>query len=211
MASKLDIWNLALSHIGSGDTIDDEAEQTLEAEQCRKFYPLALDLLLERHGWDFAIDTVPLSLLSESAPGQWTYRYSVPDDYIRAIQVLGDISLVSAVWITNDEYLRQLQDNAKQYQIEVDSNEKRTIVTNEYQAQLRYVFRNTLTGSFSPGFVMTLSYLLASMIAGPIVKSAKMVASQKAAYKSEFATATSDDANATNFKMAHLPTHMRGR
>lgn len=212
-SSKLQIWNLALSHIGSGDDVDDESEQSLEAEECRKFYPIALDMVLERHAWDFAIKTILMSELTEAAPNQWTYRYSVPADYIKALKVLPDLSNLGTTWLNEEQYLRYVESHAKQYEIEASSVDgKPTIVTNEYQAYLRYVYRNEIPGVYTPGFVMALSRLLAAFLAGgPIVKSAKQATAQFNAYEFTLANATANAANATSNRPQHLPTHLRRR
>lgn len=203
---------MALSHIGDGDDIDQEDEQSVEAEQCRKFYPIARDMLLERHNWDFAIRTVELSELAEDASGPWTYRYSVPSDYIKAITIAPDLDLLTATWLTEEQYLRQITNHAKQFEIEADENGAVSILTNEYQAFLKYVYRNESVATYSAGFVMALSYLLASLLAGgPIVKSAKLSAQMLQAYELAFGQATVNISNASSNQPKHLPAHLRGR
>ncbi len=212
MASKLSIWNLALSHIGDGDDIDDVDEGSVEAEQCRKFYPVARDMILERHAWDFAIDTTLLAQLAEDAVGIWAYRYALPPDYIRALHVSPDLNLLSATWLTDGQYLRQLNDFQKLFEIEAADDNKPSILTNESPAYLRYIYRNENVGVYTPGFVMALSYLLASMLAGgPIVKSAKMAANQLKAYELTLSQAMVSASNSTSNRPQHMPAHLRGR
>lgn len=212
MASKLDIWNLALSHIGDGDDVDDVDEQSVEAEQCRKFYPMARDMTLERHNWDFAIDTVQLSVLAETASGIWAYRYALPSDYIKAVKVAPDLSSLSTTLISEEQYAKQVSVQAKKFEIESDADGNQSILTNEYQAYLKYVFRNENTASYSAGFVMSVSYLLSSFLAGgPLVKSAKMAASQLQAYELVLSSAMTNISNASSNQPVHYPSHMRGR
>lgn len=212
MASKLDIWNLALSHIGDGDDVDQEDEASLEAEQCRKFYPIARDMLLERHNWDFAQKTVQLATLSEAASRQWAYRYAVPADYIKAITLAPDLNLLTATWLTEEQYRLQVETWAKTFEIEATNTGTISILTNEYQAYLKYIYRNENTSSYSAGFVMALSYLLASFLAGgPIVKSAKMALSMLQAYELVLGQATVNISNASSNQPTHMPTHLRRR
>lgn len=212
MASKTDIWNLALSHIGDGDDIDQEDEQSLEAEQCRKFYPVALDMILERHNWDFAMKTAQLATLSQTASRQWTYRYAVPSDYVKAITLAPDLNLLTATWLTEEQYRRQIETWAKTFEIEADENGAWSILTNEYQAYLKYIYRNENTGNYPAGFVMALSYLLASFLAGgPIVKSAKMAAQMLQGYELTLGQAMVNISNSSSNQPTHMPAHLRGR
>jgi hypothetical protein len=212
MASKTDIWNLALSHIGDGDDVDQEDELSVEGEQCRKFYPIARDMVLERHNWDFAEKTTQLATLSETASRQWTYRYSVPSDYIKAVTVAPDLNVLTATWLTEEQYRRQVEVWAKQFEIEADATGAYSILTNEYQAYLKYVYRNENTASYSAGFIMSLSYLLASFLAGgPIVQSAKMAASMLQAYEYHLGQARVNISNASSNQPPHMPAHLRGR
>lgn len=211
-SSKTDIWNLALSHIGDGDDVDDVDEQSVEAEQCRKFYPIARDMVLERHNWDFAMKTAQLSTLSQAASRQWTYRYAVPADYIKAVTVAPDLNLLTATWLTEEQYRRQIETWAKTFELESDENGDISILTNEYQAYLKYIYRNENTGAYSAGFVMALSYLLASFLAGgPLVRSTKMATNMVQGYEIVLGQAMVNISNASSNQPTHMPAHLRGR
>lgn len=211
-SSKTDIWNLALSHIGDGDDVDQEDEQSVEGEQCRKFYPIARDMLLERHNWDFAIKTAQLAALEQDASRQWEYRYALPADYVKAITLAPDLNMLTATWLTENQYRRQIELWAKRFEIESDSNGAASVLTNECEAYLKYVYRNENTASYSAGFVMALSYLLASFLAGgPIVKSAKMSLNMLKAYELVLGQATVNISNASSNQPPHMPAHLRGR
>ena len=212
MSSKLDIWNLALSHIGDGSDVDDVDEESLEAEQCRKYYPIALGMLLERHAWNFAVKTVRLAEHTEVAPQDWTFRYAFPSDYVQALQVLPNFCNVNTTWLDEMAFLQYVADNAKHYDIESASDGTPTIVTNEYQACLRYIWRNEITGHYSAGFVMALSLLLSSFLAGgPILKSAKVSAQKLEMFELALGHATKNVSNASHNPARHLPMHLRKR
>ena len=212
MASKLDIWNLALSHIGDGDDVDDQDELSVEAEQCRKFYPIARDMLFERHNWDFAMKTVQLATLAETASRQWTYRYALPSDYIKAITLAPDLNLLTATWLTDQQYRHQIETWAKLFELEASDTGALSVLTNEHEAYLKYIYRNENVASYSAGFVMALSYLLASFLAGgPIVKSAKMAAQMLQGYELTLGQATVNISNASSNQPTHVPTHLRRR
>lgn len=212
MASKLDIWNLALSHIGDGDDVDDVAEATLEAEECRKYYPNALKMVLERHNWDFAIKTVALALHSEAAPSQWTYRYGVPSDYIKALKVFPNLGNTATTWLDSNYYTFDIDGQSYRFDIEVADAGAITIVTNEAEAHLRYVYRNENAAMYSPGFVLALSFLLASFLAGgPILKSSKKAMEMMNAYELTFGQGRVNNSNASYNPVRHVPAHLRRR
>lgn len=150
MATEVDIYNLALAHIGDRANVADVNEASAQAAHCRRFYPMARDTLLTAYPWIFAIKRVLLAELTNDLTS-WDYRYAIPGDSLRVLAVLPNEA-------TNDH-------EGSSFILENGS-----IYTNEYQAEARYIYRQTSTGLFSQNFVNALSRLLASHIAGPIIK-----------------------------------------
>ena len=71
MASKTEIANLALSHLGVGKEIGNlDTEKTEEAVAMRRFYESARDATLRDFPWPFATRMVALALVA-SPPTQW--------------------------------------------------------------------------------------------------------------------------------------------
>jgi hypothetical protein len=60
--------------------------------------------------------------------------------------------------------------DSKDFVIETDDTETSILFTDVDDATLVYIFKVTQTGRFSPLFVSALSWLLASSLAGPIMK-----------------------------------------
>lgn len=68
-------------------------ENSLEARECRRFYPLALAKMLEGPcDWSFAIQRVVLSAATNDREHEWLYAYNVPNNMAQAIRVLPDLS-----------------------------------------------------------------------------------------------------------------------
>lgn len=158
MASEVDICNLALSHLGDRATVAslDPPEGSAQAELCARFYPIARDSLLQMHGWNFATKRAVLAQLS-TGPTGWAYSYARPQD---ALDVF-DIQMPD----TQDYVLE-----SQPYLCETELDGDEVIYTNVQNAVCRYVARIEDTTKFSPLFVIALSWHLAAMLAGPVMK-----------------------------------------
>ena len=185
MASEVDISNLALSRIGDEATVSsiNPAEGSAQAEHCARFYPMARDSLLESHGWRFATRRAVLAGLSIPT-WAWSYAYALPSGLIRVLAVLPPEAPSEA--------------DTQRYETEADSAGNPVIYTDQPSATLRYIARVTDTTKFSPLFVDALAWLLASYLAGPILKGdagVKMAAACLEAYRTVFSAAKVSDAN----------------
>jgi len=170
MASDVDICNLALSHLGDTATVAslDPPEGSAQAEHCARFYPIARDSLLEMHTWGFATKRVQLAQLGAGWP-EWDYAYAQPADALNILAVLPPDA-------TDDYSQSNVPDSAggtyvpQAFSCEIDANGADVIYTDQINAVLRYTAIVEDTTKFSPLFVMTLSWHLASMLAGPMLK-----------------------------------------
>ncbi len=190
MASVVSICNTALSHIGDTANVTsiNPPDGSAQAGYCATFYPIALSALLEMANWGFA--TVRSTLAAVSNPSTtWLYAYAYPAKVINFIAVLSadaldDYSQNFATLDTNVDFsmggaafpdfsYANPADNfysPQPYEVEQDGNGNQIILTNCDSAVLRYTIEEDDPTKFSPLFVLALSYLLASMLAGPIIK-----------------------------------------
>lgn len=224
MASEVDIANLALAHLGDNATVAslDPPEGSAQAEHCARFYPIARDSMLEMHTWKFSTKRVQLAELTSEA-AQWDYCYAKPADLIKIIAVLppninDDLSLS----YTEADMVfpfapagQSLTSYAPQdYSAEALADGTEVIYTDQEDATLRYSARVTDPTKFSPLFVNALSWHLASMLAGPIIKGdagaaeAKRCAAMMQMYLSQ---AILSDANQRQARMTHAVQWMAGR
>lgn len=179
MASEIDIANLALSYLGDTATVASLSppEGSPQAEHAARFYPLARDALLEMHTWGFATKRAPMSELSVTPPSGWQHVYAVPadavnllavldpnapDDYSAPVTLPGTVPGLGAVGVGGYQ--------PQAFEAEILADGTQVIYTNQMQAVLRYTAMVTDTAQFSALFTAALSWFLASMLAGPIVK-----------------------------------------
>lgn len=169
MASEVGICNLALSHLGDEATVAsiDPPEGSPQAGYCARFYPAARDSLLEMHAWGFAIKRVQLALLPNPWPA-WRYAYARPADALKLLAVLppgapDDHDMPPLLALSSAQ-------GPQPYSPETDISGNSIIYTDQPDAVLHYTAIVRDTTKFSPLFVMTLSYGLASLLAGPMLK-----------------------------------------
>lgn len=160
MASQVEICRLALSHIADAARVNsiDPPDNSIQAQHCATFYPIARDFLLEQHDWSFALRRHVLEeSLVEFEDGEWAFTYTLPSDYIRAIKVVPPGA--------SQDF------PGYPYKIESDITELDTLLlTNVDEAVLHYVYREEETGRYTPTFIIALSLVLGSYLAGPILK-----------------------------------------
>lgn len=193
MTSVVGICNLALSHIGNRARVMslDPVDQTVEAEHCATFYPIARDMVLEAHPWGMALHWIDLVQLSVTPPDTWRFVYQRPNDCRTALTVLFPGS--------------PSDDEGQEFIEAAVANDVRVILTNVENASLRYIKQVEDTAKYSALMVMAISRLLASFLAGPILKGTegvKMSVAQMTLYQGQdgrggaLALAKSADANA---------------
>lgn len=224
MASEVDISNIALAHLGDTATVASlyPPEGSAQAEHCARFYPIARDTLLEMHQWSFCTKRVTLPLLNVTMP-TWRYVYQLPNDVISVMAVIP--------YDANDDYSNNMSYPSQygynpeiipaagtyvpqNFSIETLANGIQVICTNQEDAVLRYTAKITDTSKFSPLFTMSLTWLLASMLAGPIIKGEMGAAEGKRCYQmfqGHFTEATQSDAVQRQIKPMHVVSWMTGR
>lgn len=199
MASEVDVCNLALAHLADEAAVSSISppDGSAQADHCKRFYPIARDALLEIFAWPFATTRVALSLTTGEPAGAWEYEYAMPADVARVLSINVD---------------GVLDDTATQdYVIETNSDGSAVILTNTPDAIMRYTRRVTDTTKFSPLFVTTLSWLLASFLAGPITKSKQDAAAAYQRFLTELAKSSVSAANQMQNNPIHTPQWMAAR
>lgn len=152
MANAVEICNLALGHIGSDANIASISppDGSAEAGYCARYYPLARKLTISLAQWSFATTRKQLAQVT-NASVVWLFAYAQPADCIKPYRVLKSGA-------TNE------QDGAS-FTIEGG-----VIYTNEAEATLVYTRDITDATKFTPEFVSALSWMMASYLAGPVIK-----------------------------------------
>lgn len=84
MAISITVCNLALGELRA-PAIADIDEATIEAAECRRYYPHCLKLLLERFDWSFAARIAALGEMTVNPrASEWAHAYALPADMATA-------------------------------------------------------------------------------------------------------------------------------
>jgi len=198
MSSAVDICNLALSRVGDEASLSGLAppEGSVEADHCKRWYPIARNALFEAHNWNFLTRRMRLAKLQTDS-FEWAYAYALPHDVLHAI----------AVYSTNDP------EHTCDFQIESTSTGG-VLYTNCADAILRYTQVTDEAERFPPLFVDALAWLLASYLAGAVIRGngGLQVASNLAkAYQAALALAIQRDTIQRQKPMAHYPAWLTFR
>ncbi len=203
MASKLQIWNLALVNVQQSPSIQGENEDSTEANLCRVYYDEARKQTLERHDWNFARKRLALAEVP-NGPDDWAYQYGYPVDCLQARLIVNRIKsappIPFEVLVDPDTGL-------------IGSSDTKVICTNQPQAVLQYTYDQADPSFFSQSYVICLSWALAAFIAHPLTgkKATKIEAQQEAERQLMIAKTTNmnegrdnkDDRKVNEFTEAH--------
>lgn len=215
MASVSDICNMALSHIGSDTVVTSISppDGSIEAGHCARFYPIARKEALESHKWTWSKKRVALAEVTNPS-SVWTYAYALPSDCLSPARVLQASVVQELLFSDNlimvaDDYQLFTERGSADFEVEDG-----VLLTHEPDAVLLYTRDITDTTKFTTSFTVFVSYLLASFLAGPILKgqpgaqAAGSLRQIAARVKGESAV---DDANGSSERAEHLPDFVRGR
>lgn len=200
MASAVSICNLALLRIGVKSFIEDLEDDSTEAEACKAAYELLRDAALAAAPWPFATRRRALGQLAGVTRTGWSYVYTVPDDYLRAL------FLVPATG------RNPRADERTPFELEAnDAGDGLVLLTDDSAAELAYTARITAVERYSPQFVDALAWLLASeLVLGLAVKPELGPASFKR-YQLALSTAAATAANERQQDPAPTPDWIAGR
>ena len=149
--SEIAIWNLALSHVASGDEVQDIAENSAGANACRRFYDQARQEVLSDFPWPFATTTIALSVVANNPTTEWAFSYRYPSNCLTLQRLLGAVR--------NESRATRVP-----YRIQRDSQGP-VLFTDWPNAQAQFTVDVTDTTQFSATFAQALAFLLASYIA----------------------------------------------
>jgi hypothetical protein len=89
MASKIDICNLALAHLGQAP-LSSVTQEDERARRIRLFYEPIRDELLRTHNWGFAATEAPLALIkTHPLTQEFLYKYPADALFIRRVFTAG--------------------------------------------------------------------------------------------------------------------------
>lgn len=154
MASKIQIYNLALSHIGMRKLFD-TTTQNPSLEACELHYPTALEDTYAEHSWSFATVKSKFAQVSADVVG-WEYVYAYPPK----------AAVVNYVFSAANVKFKAEQDFEIVF---LPESNKKVVCSNEPEAYQEYVHMVEDTTLFSPKFVLATSFKLAALIAPSLI------------------------------------------
>jgi hypothetical protein len=202
--TDVDLANLALAHLGDDATVSalDPPEGSAQAEHCARFLPIARSTLLEMFPWKFAVRRVSPALRDDQSSTAWSYVYQEPSGLLRVLAVLPE------------GYTRDSDGSAVEYDTESDEDGNGLILTNVANATIRGIFNVTNPARFTPLFTEALGWLLASYVAGPLIKGETGATEGTRcwqAFLGMYARATGSSANQAHKTLLHTAPWMADR
>lgn len=152
MASKTEICNLAISHIGIGKEISNlDTDSSEEAKACRRYYETAKKITLADVDWSFATKFATLNLIETTPTDEWDYSYRYPSDCLSLRRIKSGIR--------SDN-----QDSRIPFKIVSDATGL-LIYSDQPEAAVEYTYNVTSAALFTEEFKLALSFRLAEFIA----------------------------------------------
>lgn len=82
MASEVDICNMALMKLGANTIVSLQEPENYEAEQCKLWYPICRDAVLEEHTWSWASQRFVLNPTGNDAEWGDDIQYQRPQGVV---------------------------------------------------------------------------------------------------------------------------------
>jgi len=167
--------NSALYRTGSSiriTSLDEAVEANVAVRQCAFWYPLVRDRLLELAPWGFARKSVALAAVTDVTYPGYPYVYEYPEDCVHAVAVCDAGGLrAPTFWLSSYPFAQvlsnpQVRATKVPFQIgtSADGNSN-VIMTDIPSAYLYYVFRQTVTATYSALFNNAFGWELGADIA----------------------------------------------
>lgn len=154
MATSITICSNALLMLGA-QTISsfDEAfgDGALDrAKLCSNLYPEVRDDMLRAHPWNFATKRVTLAPTTPAPEFDYANAFNLPGDWLRTLQV-----------------------GEKGYETDYET-QGRQILSDDASLKLKYIYQNTVEGSWDSAFVHIMTLAMAARMAYAITQSATL-------------------------------------
>ena len=174
MPAEVTICNLALSRIGDSASVSsiNPPDGSAQAEACSRLYPLALSTALDLHNWSFATRRASLAELADGTveKGPWAHAYALPANCKRIIDLRpsGEAEAEERAKFLGKPIFRPYR---PKIEFEVaGTSSGQAVLTNLESPIIRYVCSDPNASQFTGLFADALSWLLASYLAGEVIR-----------------------------------------
>ena len=197
-ADQLDISNRAIGRIAA-KPIASIDEDSLEARECRRFYPSVISSMLEGpQEWSWATQRVLLAEVVNDRTAEWAFAYQYPSNCASPIRVIPDLAALgfSVPLPLPGEPYAEIWPSSAFPDVEapyiVDAN---VIYTNEQNATLEYVVNDIANLPVSSLVIKAIVRELAAEIAIPVKKDSALRKDILAEAEVAWERAIADDRN----------------
>ena len=200
MESKVDICNLALTHLRVGTTISSLEEGSQEAIVCNQFFEMSRRDVLRGYRWPFATVFRKLSLVEEKPSDEWRYSYRYPVNCLKIIRIKS--------YTRNDSHQSRVS-----FKI-VQDDSGLLIYTDKKSAEIEYIKDTDSIRLFPDDFILALSFRLAYYLATRIVTGdtgSSMRQELLQYYEHEIQKARNNASNEEQDDQRPLPKYIRAR
>jgi len=162
LVTNEDVCNQALSHIGDAAVVTSVSPPDGSAQSllCAQFLPVAVHDLQELHNWSFATRRAELVAVDGEDQAPWAHCYELPSGMLRLLGIAQ-----AGGW---DDY--ETQYPVGRYEMIQNEDGVVRIYSDVPSAHARFTVLVPEPSAWSPLFRNAVSWHLASLLAGPIIK-----------------------------------------
>jgi hypothetical protein len=172
MPARIDICNQAVALLPAAQMADLD-EVSLEARECRRFYPQVIAEMLEGpHDWSFQNRRVALATVTNDRTAEWAYAYALPADMaapIRLVPNFDALGLDIPIPLPGEPYAEIWASFATLYEAPYRI-ENGILYTNIENASLEYGIKDITEAVLPSMVVKAIVADLASRLAMPVKK-----------------------------------------
>lgn len=150
MASKLQVYNMALGNLGMQKIYSTDLTNP-SAKACDLYWDQAIEDTFSEHAWGFATVKEQFALVSVDVVG-WEYVYAYPPKAAIVHNVFSE---------ANVDYKEEQEFET----VFIPDSNKKVICSNEAEAYIEYTYIVQDTTLYSPKFVVAAAFKLAALMA----------------------------------------------
>jgi hypothetical protein len=192
--SREQLCNLGLVKIRAKPLASFE-ENSLEGRECRRFYPILLDIMLSGMEFSFATQRLALTLITNDRSGEWLYAYNLPPNMGSALRLLPDfagLGLGVPVALPGEPYAEAWSTNTDLYAAPYII-EGQTLYSNIEDATLEYSIGDVAGLQLTPLVQVAIGTQLAAWLAMPVKGNGAMEAKYSGDAEVAWQRALADD------------------